>query len=210
MHDALPRPEPNADGAGLTDAGVTPAEWRAALGVVLPEFAWQLEQITLSRVGLADVVDLIGRLDGAARAGDATALTDAAVTLEGNAILSRVLGSAERSRALAARASRAAGLRGETGVTFLPALAVAAMVAVATRARTGLDDVLAILPPLGRRSCGSPHADLADIVRRGCGAGPYAPARLRRVVRRSIARAAPFPPRGALRWYWQFMLVRPL
>src|SRR5262245_23245209 len=110
MHDALPRPEPNADGAGLTDAGVTPSEWHAALGVVLPEFAWQLERITLSRVGRADVVELIGRLDGAARAGDATALTDAAVTLEGNAILSRVLGSAERSRALAARAFPRGGL----------------------------------------------------------------------------------------------------
>ena len=93
---------------------------------------------------------------------------------------------------------------------MLPGLAVTAMVALAARARQGLGEILGVLPPLGRRSRGSPHADLADILRRGCGAGPYAPARLRRVVRQSIARAAHFPARSALGWYLQFMLVRPL
>lgn len=93
---------------------------------------------------------------------------------------------------------------------MLPGLAVTAMVGLAARARHGLGEVLSILPPLGRRSRGSPPADLADILRRGCGAGPYAPAKLRRVVRQSIARAAHFPARSALGWYLQFMLVRPL
>jgi hypothetical protein len=91
---------------------------------------------------------------------------------------------------------------------MLPDLAVAALRGVA--AHKGLDDVLNVLPALGRRSRGSPHADLADIVRRGCGAGPYAPNKLRRAVRRRIAQAADFPARGLLSWYGQFILVRPL
>jgi hypothetical protein len=65
-----------------------------------------------SRLGLADIVDRIGRWEHAARTGHAPALKDGAVTMEGNAILSRVLGSAERSRALAGRASRAQACTG--------------------------------------------------------------------------------------------------
>ena len=106
-------------------------------------------------------------------------------------------------------AGREAGLNGRTVLSMLPALAVIAMQRAAAGAKNGLDAVLAAMPSLGRCGRGSPHADLADILRRGCGAGPYGPGRLRRVVRSTIARAAGFPPRGALRWYLQFMLVRP-
>src|SRR5262245_15486787 len=210
MHDMLPQVQGDMSVAVSAGASVTPAQWQAALRAVQCGFAWQLERITLSRTGLADVVELIGRNDRATSSGDAAALCGEALTMDGNAILGHVLGSADRSRLLAARASRAAGWRGELGVTLLPGLAVAAMAGFAVRARKGLGDVLNVLPPLGRRSRGSPHADLADILRRGCGAGPYPPAKLRRAVRRSLAQAANFPARGALRWYLQFMLVRPL
>lgn len=209
MHDTLPQAEGDASGAMLAGAGVTPAELHAALGAVLSEFAWQLEQITLSRGGLAGIVELIASSDRVSSPSATAALHSAAITAAGNAILGQVLGSADGSRALAARAARAAGLRGETGVALLPGLAVTAMAGLAARARNGLGEILAVLPALGRRSRGSPHADLADILRRGCGAGPYAPAKLRRVVRRSIARAAGFPARSALGWYLQFMLIRP-
>jgi len=208
MHVRLPQAE--VDGTGvMADAGVTPVELNAALGTVLSEFAWQLEQITLSRGGLAGIVELIASSDRATSPAAAAALRSAAVTAQGNAILGHVLGSADRSRALAARAARAAGLQADTALALLPGLAVTAMAGLAARARNGLEEVLRVLPALGRRSRGSPYADLADILRRGCGAGPYAPAKLRRVVRRSIARAANFPARGALGWYLQFMLVRP-
>jgi hypothetical protein len=206
----LPQAQGDGNGALLADASVTTAQWQAALRAVQSEFAWQLERITLSRTGLADVVDLIGGSAHTLSASDAVALCGRALTVDGPTILGHVLGGADRGRALAARASRAAGWRGEIGMALLPNLAVAAMSTVAAGAHKGLGDVLNVLPALGRRSRGSPHADLADIVRRGCGAGPYAPAKLRRTVRRRIAQAADFPARGLLSWYGQFILLRPL
>ncbi|HEY7085687.1 MAG TPA: hypothetical protein VH519_12830 [Hyphomicrobiaceae bacterium] len=208
--DMQPQAQGDANGAVLADAdaSVTAAQWRAAFRVVGSEFAWRLGQITLSRTGLADVVELIGRSQRALDVGDAGPLGGRAPEGDGPAILAHVLGSGDRGRGLAARVSRAAGWPGEIGMAMLPNLAVAALREVA--AREGLDDILNALPALGRRSRGSPHADLADIVRRGCGAGPYAPAKLRRAVRRRIARAANFLARGLLGWYGQFVLLRPL
>ena len=208
VHDMLPHAQGDGNGAVLADAGVTPAQWRAALRAVQSEFAWQLERMTLSRTGLADVVELIGRSTHTRSAGESVRLCGRAPTVDGPTILGHVLGGTDRARALAARASRAAGWHGEIGMALLPDLAVAAMSSVA--AGEGLSDVLNALPALGRRSRGSPHADLANIVRRGCGAGPYAPGKLRRTVRRRIALAADFPARGLLSWYGQFILVRPL
>ena len=188
---------------------VAPAEADAALRAAIREMAWHMERNTLSRGGLADLVEALGSGHCAGYLDDANAVRGEMVRTDGNAILRHVLGTKDRSRALAARAAREAGLSGRAVASMLPALAVIAMARVAAGAKNGLGEVLAVMPSLGRWSRGSPLADLADILRRGCGAGPYAPAKLRRVVRRAIARAAGFPPRGALRWYVQFMLVRP-
>lgn len=204
----LPQAQGGAKGAVLADTGVTTAQWQAAFRAVQSEFAWRLGQITLSRTGLADVVELIGSSKHTMAVGDAVPLGSRAPKGDGPTLLEHVLGSEDRGRGLAARASRAAGWSGEIGMAMLPNLAGAALGKVA--AHTGLDDILNVLPALGRRSRGSPHADLADIVRRGCGAGPYAPAKLRRAVRRRIAQAAGFPAHGLLSWYGQFILVRPL
>jgi hypothetical protein len=185
---------------------VAQAEADAALRAVMREMAWHLERNTLSRGGLADLVEALGSGHHARYLDDPNALRAEMVRTDGNAVLRHVLGTEDRSQALAARAAREAGLSGRTVASMLPALAVIAMARVAAGAKTSLGEVLAAVPSLGG---GSPHADLADILRRGCGAGPYAPAKLRRAVRRAVARAAGFPPRGALRWYLQFMLVRP-
>ena len=211
----LPQPQAGQVGALLTCAGVTTEQWQAALRALQSEFAWQLEKITLSRTGLADVVDLIGRSDRTMSAGDVAALCGEAPkanghATHGHAIVGLLLDGTDHSGALAARACRAAGWRAEIAMAVLPNLAVAIMAELASRSHKCLGDVLNVLPPLGRRSRGSPYADLADIVRRGCGAGPYAPAKLRRAVRRCIAQAAGFPARGPLSWYVQFILVRPL
>jgi hypothetical protein len=93
--------------------------------------------------------------------------------------------------------------------SMLPGLAAVAMGRLAGRANGSLGEVLGVVPPLGRWSRGDPHADLADILRRGCGAGPYARGKLRRVVRGVLARAGGFKPRGAVRWYMHFLL-RPI
>jgi hypothetical protein len=210
MQDTLRHIHGGPDVALLAEVfKIRPAEADAALRAVVREMAWHLERNTLARGGLADLVEALGSGQHARSLDDANAVRDEMVRAHGNAILRHVLGTKDRSRALAARAAREAGLSWHMVVSMLPALAVIAMARLAAGARNGLGEILAVTPSLGRWSRGSPHADLADILRRGCGAGPYAPAKLRRVVRRAIARAAGFPPRGPLRWYLQFMLVRP-
>src|SRR5206468_688923 len=101
----------------------------------------------------------------------------------------------------AARAARQCRLDPRLVRAMLPGLGAVAMATLAVRAKSPLGEILERTPPLGRLSRGSPHADLADILRRRCGAGPYSPRALPRTVRRTIARAAGFSPRGAVSWY---------
>jgi hypothetical protein len=210
MHDAL-RHTPG--GAALADLAatfsVTPEQAAAAMWVVGAELAWHLEKNTLSRCGLADLVEAVGDGGHARYLEGDNAFRGEAMRAEGNAILGHILGSKHRSRALAARAARQAGLSPQTVQAMLPGLAVVTMAGLASRAQSGLRKVLSVMPSQGRWSRGSPHADLADILRRGCGAGPYAKARLRRVVRNAVVGGGSFRPRGALRWYLHFMLARP-
>jgi Bacterial protein of unknown function (DUF937) len=207
MHDALRYMQGGPAVSDLAAAfDVTPAAAEAVMRAVARELAWHLEKNTISRAGLADLVEALGSgqhtkyLDG----GDVFRDQDACA--DGNAILGHILGSKERSRAVAARAARQAGLRQEVVRSMLPGLAAVTMGRLAGRANGSLGEVLGVLPSLGRWSRGEPHADLADILRRGCGAGPFARGKLRRVVRRALARAGGFKPRGVVRWYLHFML----
>jgi hypothetical protein len=211
MHDTRRHDHGGAVVAVLADAfEIAPTEAGAALHAVMAEMAWNLERNTLSRGGLADLVEALGSGHHAGYLEHANAVRGEAARADGNAVLGHILGIGDGGHGLAARVAREAGLSVPAVAAMLPALAIVAMARLAAGAKNSLGEVLAVLPPLGCWSRGSPHADLADILRRGCGAGPYAPARLRRVVRRTIARAAGFPPRGAIRWYLQFMLIRPI
>ena len=210
MHDALRHGHGGAAVAELAAMfGITPGEVETALRAVASEFAWHLEKNTLSRTGLADLVEALGSGHHARYLDGGDVFRDEAAKADGDAILGHILGSKDRSRMLAARAARRAGLDYAVTRSMLPGLAAITMGRMAEQAKTSLGEVIGVMPTLGRWSRGGPHADLADILRRGCGAGPYARAKLRRVVRRAIARAGGFAPRGALRWYVHFMLVRP-
>lgn len=211
MHDALRHTPGGAALSALAAAfGATPEQVAAAMHVVGSELAWHLEKNTLSRCGLADLVEAIGRGEHAKLLAGGDAFRGEAMRAEGNAILQHILGTKDRSRALAARAARRSGLNEETLRAMLPSLAVVTMAGLASRAKNSLRKVLSVMPSLGSWSRGSPHADLADILRRGCGAGPYAKGRLRRVVRTAVVGGGSFRPRGALRWYLHFMLARPV
>jgi hypothetical protein len=205
MHDTLRSLQGGTVVADLATAfDLTPLQVEGVMRTVMPELAWHLEQNTLSRCGLADLVAALGK-GNHARYLDSKPFRDEAALADGRAILSHILGSKTRSRALAAKAARRAGVRQDSVRSMLPALAILTMGALSARAKAGIGEVLDVMPSLGRWSRGSPHADLADILRRGCGAGPHAPAKLRRVVRRALARAGGFKPRGPMRWYLQFM-----
>jgi hypothetical protein len=210
MHDALRRAEGGTVVADLAVAfGITPAAAEATLRAAMAELAWHLESRTLSRAGLADVVEALGSGGHTKHLDKPGTLGTATVRAAGVVLLEEILVWRGRELTLAACVARRSGVSERAVQPMLPALAVIGMAAVESRSRSALGEILAVMPSLGRWSRGSPHADLADILRRRCGGGPYAPARLRRVVRRAVAHAAGFPARGALRWYLQFMAVRP-
>jgi len=210
MHDARRHVPGGSVVADLATAfGITSAQAEAVIRTVMPELAWHLQRNTLSRGGLADLVEALGSGHHARYLDGGSVFRDAAAVADGNAILGHMLGSKERSRALAALAARRAGVSEDLVRSMLPGLAAIAMAGLAVRAKRGLGEMVSVIPPLGRWSCGSPYGDLAAILRRRCGVGPYASGRLRHMVRWVIARAIGFQPRGALRWYLDVMLTRP-
>jgi hypothetical protein len=208
MHDTL-RPVQGGSVVDLLAAtyGLTAAQTDLILRGVASEFAWNIERSILCRGGLADVVEALQGSPAASQSAS-DPFHDQAIRAEGNAILARVLGSKDRSRALAARIARRAGVSQGLVRTMLPRLATIAMAGIAVRAKAALADVLAGMPPLGRLGRGSPLADLADILRRRCGVGRYGPRELPRAVRAAIAQAAGVSRGGAIGWYLRFMFAR--
>jgi hypothetical protein len=179
----------------------------AVVRAVTEELTWRVQRNTLSRGGLADLVEILGRNHAGNLSGNGL-VRDEAARAGGNAILAMLLGSKDASRALASRAARRSGLGAQKVGAMLPYLAVMAMADLALRARGGLGVILSQVPPMGRLSRGDPHADLAGILRRGCGAGCYSPRALPRVVRRAIAQAGGFRAGGVVVWYARFIVGR--
>ena len=210
MHDARRQVQGGAVVAHLASAfAITPGQAEAVVRTVMPEFAWHLQRNTLSRGGLADLVEVLGSGHHARYLDGINVFSDAAAAAEGNAILGHLLGSEEGCRSLARRAGRQAAISEDRVRSMLPGLAAAAMAGLAARAQRGLGEITSVIPPLGRWSAGNAYAELAAILRRGCGVGPYDSGRLRHMVRWVVARAGGFEPIGPVRWYLDFIVIRP-
>jgi hypothetical protein len=208
------------DGLRRSDTGSLPDRLARAFSLDRPaaealmraaaaEFGWHLERHMLSRGGLAELVEVLGSGSRASYLSDENVFVDTAVEADGNAILARSVGSKDASRALAARIGRRSRLPPSLVRRALPYLAAVSMAGLALRAQAALGEIIAQVPELGRFSRGSPHADLAAILRRRCGAGKYSPRMLPRAVRRALARAGGFSNAGVIVWYARFMGGRP-
>ena len=172
--------------------GITAEQARIIVREVGAEFSRRLAQITLSRGGLADIVAALG---------------DPRVLEDGNAALALVLGSKDRSRAVAARAGKRAAVDAARVQQMLPAIAQSFVGAMSASAKPSLTETYSRMPSLGRLSRGSMHADIADVLRRGCGSGPWGPAVFRRRVRGILARAGRYSQSGLLSWYLGYLLT---
>jgi hypothetical protein len=215
MGDALRQAQGGqVPGGAVADAlaktyAISPAQARAVIRAVETDLAWALETLSLNRAGLADLVELLGHIDKAAYLGNSNLFEDDAARADGNRVLGLLLGGGD------ARTMLSTGVAGRTGVgesavsSMLPGLAALTLATLAASAKSTLGTLLARMPSLGRWSKGSPHADLADILRRRCGAGPYSSRKLPKVVRRCLAQAGRFGSFGAAGWYVRFMLLRP-
>jgi len=208
MQDALRQAQGGSAADTLVKSyDISPAQARSVVRAVGPAFAWALETASLNRGGLADLVEAVGQIDKV-KFGSNLFHDDAALA-HGDRILDRLIGPADARATLAAKIAGRAGVNEDTVAAMLPGLAVLTLATLASRARSTLGALLAVMPSLGRWSKGSPHADLADILRRRCGGGPYASRQLFRVVRRRLARAGGFGSFGAIGWYARYMLLRP-
>ena len=125
----------------------------------------------------------IGRIDKAKYVVGGNLFRDEAARADGERVLTHVLGLGDARAMLTARIARRAGVDEAAVAAMLPGLAVLTLVSLANRARNTLGALLAVMPSLGSWSRGSPHADLADILRRRCGGGRYASRQLYRAVR---------------------------
>lgn len=127
-------------------ARIEPETAEALLQAVLPEIVAGIERNTLSRGGLADLVEALGHSHHEAMLEDPRRLFTAEAQADGNQILGHILGSKDRSRGVAYRAAQATGLGDELIKMLLPFIAQMVMGAIAKYAKGGLGDILSRLP----------------------------------------------------------------
>jgi hypothetical protein len=207
MQDALRQAQAGSAAEMLAKSyDISPEQARAVVREVASAFAWGLERCSLNRGGLADLVEAVGRVDRARYAANANLFHDEAARADGERMLALLLGLGDARAMLATRIARRTGVGEKTVAAILPGLAVLSLANLASRARSTLGALLAVMPSLGPWSKGSPHADLADILRRRCGGGRYASRQLYRAVRQRLARAGGFGSFGVLGWYARYAL----
>jgi hypothetical protein len=125
---------------------ITPAQAEAAIVAVLPEFSRAVERNTLNRGGLADLIAALGSGRHKAALENPNLFQSVELRDEGKAILGHVLGGKDQSRALAARASTAAGLGGGLIEMLLPYIVQMLMGGLAGKTQGGLGDILSKIP----------------------------------------------------------------
>lgn len=128
--------------------GIAPAQAEAILREVVPELRYGMERNTLSRGGVAELIEQLGSGHYAKYGDDAAALRDLAIRDDGNRVLGQLLGSKFSSRALAARASASTGISASIIKAMLPYIASILMGSLAQATQGGLGDILQRLPQI--------------------------------------------------------------
>jgi hypothetical protein len=121
---------------------IEPEQADAIVEAVLPQLAQALERNTLSRGGLADLVQALGQGHHEGYLDNPRALSDPSTISDGNAILGHILGDRDRSRGVAAQASRIAGVPEGLIKMLLPILATWLMGALSKQVKGGFGDIL--------------------------------------------------------------------
>ncbi len=120
----------NAQGGAMlknlaTAFGVDPNKAEAAVSVMTEALSQRIERNTLSRGGLADVVDLLTRSDASRILNDPQSLAAPRTEAAGNHVLDVLIGDKHISRGIAQRAARQSGLDETVLKKMLPTVAEA-------------------------------------------------------------------------------------
>ncbi len=118
----------NAQGGAMlknlaTAFGVDPNKAEAAVSVMTEALSQRIERNTLSRGGLADVVDLLTRSDASRILNDPQSLAAPRTEAAGNHVLDVLIGDKHISRGIAQRAARQSGLDETVLKKMLPTVA---------------------------------------------------------------------------------------
>ncbi len=121
--------------------GISQAEAEAVVRAVVPKLSESIERNTLSRGGLADLVNALGQGHDAIL-DQPNAIGDTAVRDDGNAILGHIVGSKDRSRAIAEKAALSSGVSEGVIKMMLPFIASLLMGALSKQFKGGIGDIL--------------------------------------------------------------------
>jgi hypothetical protein len=139
--------------------GLTPQQAENVVRSVLPQISAQLERNTLSRGGLADLVNALGQGHHEAYLDNPSALSNPEVRTDGDAVLGHILGSKDKSRAVADRAALSSGVSSSIIKMMLPYIASMLMGALSKQFKGGIGDILGrmggVSVPAGRGGDGS-------------------------------------------------------
>ena len=116
------------------------SETSAILHHVLPAISEAIERNTLSRGGIADLVDLLGTTDYQIFLQPAAQLKSGQTTEAGTEALARLFRTKQQSRIVAARASRATGISETTIKAMLPAIASIVLASLSRQTHASFDD----------------------------------------------------------------------
>ncbi len=127
-------------------AGLSTSQTEAVLASVLPEISHRVSRNTLSRGGLADLLNLLGSAYHQAFLKDpALAGTDAS-RAHGKAILGQIIGTKHGSRVIAKRAARETGVPAETIEHMMPEIAALSLGGLQQQTASQFDDIFSKLP----------------------------------------------------------------
>lgn len=216
--------------------GISPEQAQRTIEQVAPEMGRQLERLTLSRGGIADLVETMGRTQYEAFLDDPDVLKDAGAREDGTQVLAEIFGTKHKSRVVAQRAARETDLSQETIKGMLPSIAGMFMGQLAKETRGqiqkaattspvtagkfgGSNDPFAGQTPLsfpgrpagaGRSSGGGggdPYRDFGDILRRQGGRVSKGGS-LANVIRDAIGGALGFQSKGIVSWIIRMVVMR--
>lgn len=140
--------------------GITSEQAEAVVRAVVPKLSEGIERNTLSRGGLADLVAALGQGHDAAL-DRPDILGNDAVRDDGNDILGHILGTKDRSRAVADRAALSSGVSSSLIRMMLPFIASMLMGALSKQFKGGIGDILGKMggafPDAGGSSPGMPE-----------------------------------------------------
>ncbi len=134
--------------------GLDPVQAEAVATAVMPELSARLERNTLSRGGLADLIQALGHGHHEIYVDDPRAVQHPQAIEDGKAILDHVTGSKDKSRAIADHAALATGVPASIIKAMLPVIAGMMMGGLSKAMKGGLGEIMGRMGGGGQKGGG--------------------------------------------------------